>query len=39
MAMIFYKNGNFKKVTAKDLQDLISTPTIKSLIKTYMYLK
>ena len=39
MAMIFYKIGDFKKVTAKELQDLISTPSIKSSIKTLMYLK
>ena len=39
MAMIFYKNGDFKKVSGKELQDLISTPAIKSSIKTYMYLK
>ena len=37
MAMIFYKNGNFRKVTAKELQDLISTPAVKPLIKTYLY--
>lgn len=37
MAMVFYKNGNFKKVSAKELQDLISTPSIKPTIKTYMY--
>ena len=39
MAMIFYKNGDFKKVSGKELQDLISTPSIRPLIKTYMYLK
>ena len=38
MAMIFYKNGNFKKVTGKELQDLISTPSIKPTIKTYLYM-
>ena len=37
MAMVFYKNGSFSKVTAKELQDLISTPAIKPLIKTYLY--
>lgn len=39
MAMVFYKNGNFKKVSGEELQDLISTPSIRPLIKTYMYLK
>lgn len=37
MVMVFYKNGNFKKVSAKELQDLIGTPSIKPTIKTYMY--
>lgn len=37
MAMVFYKNGSFKKVTAKELQDFISTPAVRALIKTYLY--
>lgn len=36
--MVFYKNGNFKKVTSLELQELISTPAIKPLIKTYLYM-